>query len=83
MSMCSVPCPFDHILLRMNVCVCIQYVSYFSLNLRTIILHGIDESSSLDMASKWFVIVALTKKELLLFTVWAIYLVLKAIANHS
>lgn len=55
----------------------------FFLVLLTILLHGIDESSSLDMASKWFVIVALTKKELFLSTVWAIYLVLKAIANHS
>jgi len=64
------------------VCVCTVCVLFF-LYLLTIILHGIDESSSLDMASKWFVIVALTKKELLLFTVWAIYLVLKAIANPS
>lgn len=55
----------------------------FFLLLLTIILHGIDESSSLDMASKWFAIIALTKKELLLSTIWAIYLVLKAIANHS
>lgn len=47
------------------ICICACVCPVFFPIHSTIILHGTDESLNLDITSKWFVIVALTKKELL------------------